>query len=130
MKKTLLVIATLAMVFVYSCKEDEEPTPTNNNNQQTDICDSINVTFDTHIKAIVDSSCNASYCHATGGSGGFSLKTFAEVKAAAQYPSFMGAINQTDTSYTAMPLPPGTPKLSADLIEQLECWAKAGYPEK
>jgi len=113
--------------MVYSCKEDEEPEPQGGGNTPQELCDSLDITFDTHIKAIVDNSCNGATCHAPGGGGGFSLQTYDEVKGAAQYPAFLGAIMQMDT-FTFMPYTPA-PKLSDALIEQLECWEKSGFPE-
>lgn len=128
MKKTLLIALTLATVLVYSCKEKEDPEPTktnNGNNQPQELCDSLAITYDGHIKAIMGTSCNLGGCHATG-AGGFMLGTYVEVKTAAEKANFLGAIRHEDGF---LPMPSGQPQLDSSLIEQLECWEKSGFPE-
>ncbi len=123
MKKILLIAVSAAFLLMYSCK-DEKPTPSTNNQSQ-ELCDSIAITYNGHIKAIVDMSCNTSSCHAVS-AGGFKLGTYAEVKAAAEKANFLGAIKH-ENGFEAMPR--NGAKLSDDVIQQFECWEKTSFPE-
>ena len=123
MKKILLLVVSASFVFMYSCN-DEEPTPSTNNQPQA-LCDSIAITYNGHIKAIVDVSCNSASCHAIS-AGGFKLGTYAEVKAAAEKANFLGAIKH-ENGFEAMPR--NAAKLSDDDIQKFECWEKTSFPE-
>lgn len=124
MKKVLLLSSLAIMALAYGC-DDEEPTKNSGNNQPQELCDSLAITYDGHIKTIVDSKCNTSGCHASA-AGGFKLGTYAEVKAAAQKANFLGAIRH-EAGFVAMPL--SGDKLDDKLIQQFECWEKSSFPE-
>ena len=126
MKKRLLLLVSLIAVLTYSCKDDETPDNNNNNNNQPqELCDSLNITYDAHIKAIVDANCNTSSCHAVG-AGGFMLGSYSDVKTAAMKENFLGAIRH-EQGYKAMPA--GGAKMSDEIIQQFECWEKLGFQE-
>lgn len=126
MKNTLLIVSLFTAVFLFSCDADDKPDPKTNNTAPQELCDSIAITYDGHLKAIVDLNCNTSSCHAIG-AGGFKLGTYAEVKAAAEKPSLLGAIKH-EAGFDAMPS--GSPKLSDEIIQMFECWEKTDFPEK
>ncbi|MCB9263024.1 MAG: hypothetical protein H6607_11675 [Flavobacteriales bacterium] len=125
MKLSTFTLAIIAMIWVSSCKED--PAPNNNTNTQPkELCDSLAITYNGHIKAIVDAKCNTSGCHAAG-AGGFILGTYAQVKAAAETPKLLGSIKH-ESGYEAMPQ--GAAKLDSTTIQMFECWEKTSFPEK
>ncbi|MBO6516245.1 MAG: hypothetical protein JJ975_06815 [Bacteroidia bacterium] len=128
MKKTVLLFTLLASISSYSCKHNNDVKPHSSNDQMKIPCDSLNITFESHIKAIMDAACSTPTCHAKGGSV-FPLQTYEQVRASALFPSFLGTIRHED-GFTAMPFPPGSPKIGEDLIRQIECWEKLGLPEK
>mgnify|MGYP000421609346 CR=1 FL=1 len=125
MKKIILALTIFAGLFMVGCDEDDEPTKTTNTQPQ-ELCDSLNITYDAHIKAIVDMSCNTASCHASS-AGGFKLGTYAEVKAAAEKENFLKAIKHEDG---AVNMPMGASKLSDENIQKFECWEKTGFTEK
>ena len=122
--KKITILTLFAGILLFNSCDDNEPKPSTNNQPQA-LCDSLNITYNTHVKAIVDANCNTAYCHAAG-VGGFKLGTYAEVKTAAEKPNFLGAIKHED-GYEAMPK--GQPKLSDNFIQQFECWEKTGFKE-
>lgn len=124
MNKVLIIFIGAVFVLLYSC-DKETPKPSTNNQSQA-LCDSIAITYNGHIKAVVDANCNTPYCHGAS-VGGFTLGTYAQVKAAAEKPNFLGAIKHED-GYEAMPK--SAAKLSDDVIQQFECWEKTGFPEQ
>jgi hypothetical protein len=123
MKKTILIIICASIAVMYGC-DNEKPKP--GGDQPQELCDSLAITYEGHIKAIVDASCNSAYCHAAS-AGGFMLGTYTEVKATAEMPKFLGAIKH-ENGFKQMPS--GQPKLSDDIIQQLECWVQNGFVEK
>ncbi|MFT5724895.1 MAG: hypothetical protein ACI9JN_002018 [Bacteroidia bacterium] len=123
MKKTVLFSICATTLLLYSCKDDETPITTNN--QPQELCDSIAITYNGHVKAIMDVSCNTASCHAVS-AGGFKLGTFNEVKTAAEKANFLGAIKHANG---VEPMPKGGAKLGDDIIQQLECWEKTSFPE-
>lgn len=123
MKRSIVLVVSAAFLLMYSC-DNEKPKPSSNNQSQ-ELCDSIAITYDGHIKAIVDASCNTSTCHALS-AGGFKLGTFAEVKTAAEKANFLGAIKH-ENGFEAMPR--NQPKLGDDIIQQFECWEKTNFPQ-
>ncbi|MFT5511739.1 MAG: hypothetical protein ACI8SE_000132 [Bacteroidia bacterium] len=123
MKKILIGSITACLLILHSCKDDK-PTPSTNNQPQK-LCDSLNISYNTHIKTTIDANCNTAYCHAQG-TGGFMLGTYNEVKTAAKKATFLGAIKH-ESGFEAMPK--GGAKLSDEIIQQLECWEKTGFKE-
>lgn len=123
MKKFILVGVTACLLILHSCKDDT-PTPSTNSQPQ-ELCDSLNITYNTHIKAVINATCNTAYCHAQG-TGGFMLGTYNEVKTAAEKANFLRAIKHESG---AEAMPKGGSKLTDNIIQQFECWEKTGFKE-
>jgi hypothetical protein len=116
-----------AVVFVFllftlgACKKENAPAPFT--------CNSA-VTYTTVAKAIIDTRCAYSGCHAaTTPQGGIALATYIDCKALAQTGILMCTIKHDSCAYKPMPYPVGAPKLSDSLITILDCWVTKGTPE-
>lgn len=122
MKKTLLIVCATLAALTYSCKD--EPIHTT---EPRDYCDSLGITYDGHIKAVMDANCAIPTCHTQAAkSGGFALSTYFEVRDAAKKDNFLGAIKR-EQGFKGMPI--GAPKLSDEIVEQLECWQENAFPQ-
>lgn len=121
MIKLLFPFAFL-FILTTSCSKDIAPNP-------DDIianCDSTSITYNIHIKPILDNSCALSGCHdALMQYGGYDFSDYPNAK-------------RSMTSYTldcinhrngASPMPYQASKLSDSLIVQIETWVATGYCE-
>jgi hypothetical protein len=84
------------------------------------------MSFSTDIQPIMAGNCAFSGCHdnATAISG-YALGDYAGVNAAQANPTFWCALTH---SAGCVPMPSGSPKLSADLLQKIECWIEQGAP--
>jgi len=88
-------------------------------------CDTINVKYSTHIKPLIQNSCQG--CHSgTAPGGGIDLATYAGVKAIADNGKFLGAISHLG-GYN--PMPKNGNKLSDCQIHMVNIWINQGAPE-
>ena len=128
MKRTLLMLTIIGAVALYSCKDDEDPAPPDDNNPPVSFCDSVAATYDKDIKSVVDANCATSGCHEDKGSApkGIRLATYAQVKAAGETGKFLKTIKH-EAGVAAMPV--GKPKLDDNTIKVIECWIDGGYKE-
>jgi len=88
-------------------------------------CDTTNVKYSTHIKPLIQNSCQGCHSGAAPG-GGIDLATYAGVKAIADNGQFIGAISHL-TGYSAMPK--NGNKLSDCQIKMVNIWINQGAPE-
>jgi uncharacterized membrane protein len=88
-------------------------------------CDTTNVKYSTHIKPLIQNSCQGCHSGASPG-GGIELATYAGVKAIADNGQFIGAISHL-TGYSAMPK--NGNKLSDCQIKMVNIWINQGAPE-
>jgi hypothetical protein len=90
-------------------------------------CDTANVTFSGSVQPILNDHCYACHSNTTYTAGnGIKLEDYADV--VSQADRLLGALNH-EAGYTAMPDPPGTPKLDNCLITVIDIWVTAGTPE-
>jgi len=90
-------------------------------------CAGVTPTYTIEVKPILDASCAKSGCHdAQTQENGFDFSSYSEAKIASQVENFLGAI-QHKKGFE--PMPNDSPKLSADKIKILSCWAQNGSPE-
>lgn len=78
------------------------------------------ITYQSHIKEIIDANCAVSGCHVTGGSAPMSLETFDVAQDRA------GSIK---TAVLNNVMPKNGPPLSQDLKNKIACWVDDGAPE-
>ncbi len=87
-------------------------------------CDTTAVSFAAFVKPIVENRCQG--CHGgTIPSGNLNLTTYAQIKASAQTPAFMGSMRKL-TGYSFMPK--GGQQLTACELNKIEAWIKRGAP--
>jgi uncharacterized membrane protein len=87
-------------------------------------CDTTAVSFATFVKPIMENRCQG--CHSgTIPSGNLSLTTYAQIKASALTPAFMGSMRKL-TAYSFMPK--GGQQLTACEWNKLDAWIKRGTP--
>ncbi len=90
----------------------------------SDVCDTLDVKFSSHISPIVQNYCQG--CHSGAEpSGGFGLTNYNEIALIASEGSLMGSIRH-ENAYSAMPK--DSDKLSDCQIRQFELWIAAGMP--
>ena len=113
------LILTLT-VLITGCYYDveEELYPPNN-------CDTTNVTYSSTISTIINNNACLS-CHSGASpSGGFSLESYANVKAKVNDGRLFGSINH---SSGFAPMPQGLNKMSQCDINKVKAWIDAGAP--
>lgn len=92
--------------------------------QATGPCDTLNVTYNSTVKPILQAKCVG--CHSGASpSAGINLSTWAGVNSTAQAGSLTGSINHLP-SYS--PMPKSGPKLPPCEIRQIEIWVSQGAP--
>lgn len=122
MKKSLITVSFLVTIIA-GCKpkavQTSQPTAKED-------CTTINITYASGIKQIVDEQC-ASSCHsARNKAHDIDLSTYEKVKMEAAKPAFMGSIRH-ESGYDAMPR--FSSKLDDATIAKLSCWIKNGYQQ-
>lgn len=121
MKKVFKTLALL--VFIAACKSTS--TTTKKVEAPQIICNKMLVTYNSHIKQIIDDNC-ANTCHSEKNhSHGIDLSSYEKVKIASVKPSFLGSINHT-SGFDAMP--PNKAKLDDAIINKITCWIQNGSP--
>ena len=112
--KTINTLITLIFItLLFSCSKDESKTVE---------CDGSNLTYDSGIATIINTSCNSSGCHGANSSNGV-FTSFAGLAGAIKNGSFNNrVINKQD-------MPKGS-SLSQTQLNQIKCWIDNGYPEK
>lgn len=116
MKKIALTTLLLGFIVLTGCYYDKEEELYPN---KFNPCDTTNLTYNTAIKAIINSNCGSSGCHIAGGTSP-DLSTYTLLKA-----------NITSVKFRAievknMPSPSG---MSACNISKLDHWITIGMPE-
>ena len=84
-------------------------------------CDTAAVSYSVQIKPIISNSCAVSGCHVSGGTAGFNLQTYSEIKSKVDDGSFM------DRVIVQQNMPPNE-DLSSCELEQLKTWLNEGAP--
>lgn len=103
----------------------------------TELCDSVMVTYDTHIKEIIDNSCAYVPCHdGAAGIGPGNYSTYGGLSPDINSGSFKErVIDQKDDPSIGMPPNQSSwpqslkDDLTAEELELIQCWINAGYPE-
>jgi hypothetical protein len=116
----IVCFALLAIGFISSCGDDEDPvgpTPT---------CDTEDVTYNNFAKDLFDNNCSNAGCHNAGTTTNFPLSTYDEAVTAVGFGRMLGAVNRT-AGFSAMPR--GADMLDDCTIEKLEAWIDNGTPE-
>ena len=116
MNKTFYITfcaATFAGLFLVSCTKEISDPPS--------YCETVEVTYTTHVGLIINNGCAVSACHDAGSSFG-DFTTHAGVKSKVDDGSFNTRVlvNQT--------MPPSGP-LDKDKRDQLQCWLDDGAPD-
>jgi hypothetical protein len=118
MKKAIVILSVLGIVFIYACKKKSITTYD---------CTGITPTYIANIKPLLDASCATSNCHsAATKASGIDLSTFVAAKAYSSNDKFIKSI-QHISGVEAMPK--GGSKLSEDNIKLIYCWTNNGTPE-
>lgn len=85
-------------------------------------CDTVNVKYDSHIKALMTSFCTS--CHFAGGTSP-NLDNYNSVKGAVNLGIFIPAVKHTGPK----PMPQGGQKLSNCNLRKIDLWVQAGMPQ-
>lgn len=93
---------------------------------QTPIDESETITYNNHIKAIIDSNCISCHSAPPINSTSLSLTTYSQVKSAVENINLIGRINSQDPSFL-MPL--GGQRLPQNLIDLVIAWEDDGLME-
>jgi hypothetical protein len=121
MKKLFLFAAGL--ILINSCYYDNiEDLYT----QSTATCDTVNISYNNHIKAIMNNYCIS--CHKTSyKGGGINLDNFNDVKSCAQSGKLLSSIVWDGN---AKRMPEGSSsKINSCYIKQLNIWISNNYPQ-
>ena len=118
MKKTTFLIVVISLSVLYmmgACTKDKlsEPEPSSP-------CDSVNVAYNPHTKAILDANCSYAGCH-DGATTPPDLTAFSAMSAFDKERIIVRAVEQQT-------MPP-TGALSSGLVDTLRCWHDNGFPE-
>jgi hypothetical protein len=121
MKKVMIL--GLAGFLAYACTKDnkvdllaEQPK------EQSDSCQTVDMSYQSDIKSILTQNCASSGCHlGPNGVGGLDLSTFTSAQRIAADGEMMGRIKNTNG-----PLMPPGGKLSDCDIEKIQSWINDG----
>ena len=139
MKKLTIPFLTLGMIFLFqillftaACTNDELPEP-----MVSVTCKTLNATYDTNVKAIIDESCAYNGCHdGSGGIGPLNYTNYDGLLTHLNSGSFRSRVLNTDSS-SPLVMPPSKAtydisekeSLTDEELEIIECWLNAGFPE-
>lgn len=116
MKRLLLLVLLGTLIGVWSCSKDDNDDPMDGNAD----CNNVDITYASGIKAIIDANCALPACHG----GNASLPDFTNYANAFSRRSLI----QSRVVGRSMP-PAGSPALSSENIEKINCWVQNGAPE-
>ena len=103
--------------MLVKCSKDKAPDP----NINTSTCDSTSVSYNKHIKTILDNNCATSGCHdATTKRSGYDFSDYLSSKAGIT----PALCNINDNGCTVMP-PSG--KMADSLITKIQSWKDGGF---
>ncbi|MFY0643625.1 MAG: hypothetical protein JXR19_04095 [Bacteroidia bacterium] len=122
MKKALIILSALALIW--SCSDKETTGDNNNDNNNTSLCDSLSPNYTDHIKPVMDNLCTP--CHISSSDAGVNVSTYNNTKSAAGQSVFVKSLKH---EAGAEPMPKNAAKLSDNTIELIECWIENGFPE-
>jgi cytochrome c553 len=121
-KFSLMIAFVITALLVVTCKHDIPLTDDGNN--PADTCGTVEFTYSGAVAPMMTTYCTR--CHnATTARAGINLSSYEGVKTVALNGRLMGSIKKA-TGYK--PMPPGTTKLSACQIYQIEKWVQDGTP--
>lgn len=124
MRKLIIPLGLLLFASCYNDKEDElYPKPSGSGNT----CDTANLSFATHIRPIINTSCAGAGCHdAVTKSFGHDLSSYNGVVTAVNSGRLLGAIRH-DANF--QPMPKGLPKLGNCEISKISAWVNQGMKQ-
>ena len=121
MKKTAFLLISIVTLAV-ACKDDDIVITA----QPKSLCDSLDITYTSYVKPVLDNAgCSGSYCHGSG-AGGFTITDYATTKATASDVKFLKSIKH---ELGASAMPKNGNKLSNEQITRIECWVQNGFKE-
>ena len=106
-----LTLIFCSVLIVHSCKKDT----------LTPVCDGSNLTYNSGINTIINTSCLGSSCHTTSNSRG-DFTTYAGLKPKLDNGTFKKRVLEKQS------MPKGS-TLTQDEINKIQCWADNNYPE-
>ena len=116
----LLLLVAGCVSILPSCYYDVEEGLYSETACQTD-----GMSYQTHIKPILDSKCNG--CHSSASRlGGIALDTYADVSSYAADGKLLGVVKHT-SGYS--PMPKNESQLPDCTIAQIEAWIADGFPD-
>lgn len=119
MKKRIVIPLLIFVLSCWGCYYDNEEELYGLN------CDTANVSYSVTIRGII-SSYGCLSCHSTGvASGGFTLETYADVKAKVTDGRLFGAISH---SPGFSPMPQNADKMNRCDLNKVKAWIDAGAP--
>lgn len=117
----ILLLAGLVLLLMNACYYDNEEE-LYKDYYGDNKCDTVQVTWTTHIQAIVQGNCAISGCHVAGGSGTGVLETYNNVAAIANNGKL------ADRVLVRKDMPPTSP-LTDCQMKQIQAWINAGTPQ-
>ena len=114
------------IALVSSCEFDKLPVP-----PPPTLCETLDVSYETDIRPILDNSCAYAGCHVTAPPGDW--RTYDGIKPAIDAGLVqMRVFDLRNDPNMGMPpdwAPPGKPKdLTQEEIDKFNCWIEEGYP--
>lgn len=111
-----MLLSTLLIFFVFSCSKDGDDDPIEENVD----CSTLDVTYNDEIKGIIDANCALPACHG----GNATLPDFTN------YDNVFARRSLIQSRVVSRSMPPaGSPDLSSEHIEIINCWVQNGAPE-
>jgi hypothetical protein len=106
----------VGIVLFASCSKDENDP----GGSTSDDCSTVDITYDSGIKAIIDGNCAISTCHG----GDPSIPNFTN------YDNIFANRSAIQSRVVAKTMPPaGRPALAQDNINKISCWVQNGAPK-
>jgi len=115
------IVMVMLAIAVLGCTRDNEEDLFG----QTDDCDTLQVSYATHIAPLMAVSCNS--CHSTVSPlGGVNTSGYTGLSVVAGNGKLKGAVNHLP-GFSAMPQ--GQPQLDSCALKRINAWINQGYPD-
>lgn len=126
--RALLLGFTIIYLSLPACTNDQLPEP-----QVLAVCDTLQTSYETNVKDIIDRTCAYSGCHIDASIG--SYLTYEDMLGRLENGSIRNrVISLRDDPTTGMPpdyAPSDRPKdLSQEELEIIQCWLDSGFPKE
>lgn len=116
----IFLLLFFGLGIIISCKKKAPSATTPKDDLNNVDCSTINSSYSTNVKPIIDGNCLSSGCHNSGSSNG-DFTVYAGIKAKVDN----GSINNRVIQQKNMPF---TSSLSTEQLIKIKCWINSGAP--